>query len=146
VSRQSGAVKTIPLSDIHARAHLRPPGYVEEVLACGVVKGDALEIDEEAFQRLAKKYRGPASGPGTELKRLLARLGTVSESGCACDARAAEMDRRGPEWCRENIELIAGWLVEGAERRGRAVPRVIAKALIRTALRLAKRKARPARD
>lgn len=56
------------------------------------------------------------SGPGASLKRLLARLG-MTAGGCACNARAAEMDARGPLWCLRHIPHISRWLIEEAERR-----------------------------
>src|SRR5699024_4347952 len=49
-------------------------------------------------------------GPGTELKKLLSRIGIRALGNCQCNARAAEMDRGGADWCRENLETIVGWL------------------------------------
>jgi hypothetical protein len=59
----------------------------------------------------------PASGPGTELKALLATLG-ITPSGCACESRARRMDAGGVEWCREHRDEIAGWLRDEAAKRG----------------------------
>jgi len=56
-------------------------------------------------------------GPGTELKRLLGRLGIRANEACLCDQRAMLMDEEGASWCRENIDVIVGWLREEAERR-----------------------------
>ena len=53
-------------------------------------------------------------GAGTHLHRLLAAWGFTPTEGCFCEDRVAEMDRRGPQWCRENLYLIADWLVEEA--------------------------------
>jgi hypothetical protein len=60
----------------------------------------------------------PAAGPGTELKLILAGYGITAESGCQCEEHAAEMNRRGPAWCRENIEAILDWLQQAARQRG----------------------------
>jgi hypothetical protein len=69
---------------------------------------------------LMTKMRGapPQNGPGTELKKLLAAwpLRIVATPNCSCNARAAEMDRKGCDWCEENIDTIIGWLREEARR------------------------------
>ena len=56
----------------------------------------------------------PNAGPGTELKKLLSRIGITPKAGCKCLARAVEMDIRGCEWCEANIDTIVGWLREEA--------------------------------
>jgi hypothetical protein len=84
---------------------------------------------------------GPA-GPGTHLKRLLAHVGVVAGPGCQCGARAAEMDKMGPEWCERNVPVIVGWLEEEAKSRGfRFFTRIAARMLVKKAIRLARRDA-----
>lgn len=56
------------------------------------------------------------AGPGSQLKILLARFG-LRATGCGCNRRAAEMDRRGSDWCRENITLIVAVMFEAARKR-----------------------------
>lgn len=56
-------------------------------------------------------------GPGTELKKLLAKIGLKETPGCKCKSRAAEMDRRGPDWCEAHVETIVAWMAEEAARR-----------------------------
>jgi len=34
-----------------------------------------------------------------------------------CSSRIAEMNARGPEWCRENVDKIVDWLIEEVDRR-----------------------------
>lgn len=47
-------------------------------------------------------------GVGTELHKLLESLGIKPDSTCNCAALAAEYDRRGVQWCRENkSEIVA---------------------------------------
>jgi hypothetical protein len=81
-------------------------------------------------------------GPGTELKRLLSKVGISSKSGCNCDQRALVMDDEGPEWCEKNIETIISWLKEEAAARGLPFERFTVKGLIYLAIYLAKRKER----
>ena len=56
-------------------------------------------------------------GPGTELKKLLGSLGLTTTDDCKCNSRAAEMDRKGAQWCREHRDEIIGWLKEEAAKR-----------------------------
>ncbi len=84
--------------------------------------------------------RAPApskGGPGTELKKLLSKF-RLKPKGCVCNRHAAEMDRRGPVWCRENIDKIVGWLMAEAKKRKVALAnlsRPAIKLLIRWAIR-----------
>jgi hypothetical protein len=66
--------------------------------------------------------RRPKGGPGTELKKLFATFGFQDVPGCSCVAHAAEMDRRGADWCEANIETVVGWLREEKDRRGIVFP------------------------
>jgi hypothetical protein len=83
----------------------------------------------------------PAAGPGTELKKLLARVGITATPDCACNARAAEMDRQGVEWCEQNVDTIVGWLREQAEARGLPFLDVAGRMLVRRAISNARRNA-----
>lgn len=73
-------------------------------------------------------------GPGTELKKLLARVGITSTPDCSCNARAAEMDRNGIEWCAANESLIVGWLREQANARGLPFIDAAGRLLVRRAI------------
>jgi hypothetical protein len=83
----------------------------------------------------------PTHGPGTELKKLLAKVGITAAPDCACNARAAEMDRQGVEWCEANIDTIVGWLREQAAARGLPFLDVAGRMLVRRAIRNARRNA-----
>ena len=83
----------------------------------------------------------PTNGPGTELKKLLARVGITSTPDCACNARAAEMDRQGVEWCEANLDTIVGWLREQAEARGLPFLDVAGRLLVRRAIANARKAA-----
>jgi len=83
----------------------------------------------------------PTPGPGTELKKLLARVGITATPDCACNARAAEMDRQGVEWCEGNLDTIVGWLREQAAARGLPFLDVAGRLLVRRAIRNARKAA-----
>ena len=57
-------------------------------------------------------------GPGAQLHRLIEKwTGEGITAGCKCAGRIAEMNQRGPAWCRENAETIVDWLLEEVQRR-----------------------------
>ncbi len=86
----------------------------------------------------------PAHGPGTELKKLLAKVGITATPDCSCNARAAEMDRQeqqSPGWCETNIDTIVEWLREQATARGLPFLDVAGRLLVRRAISNARRNA-----
>ena len=52
--------------------------------------------------------------------------------------RMALMDTRGPDWCEDNIDTIAGWLREEAKHRKMPFIRYAAVKIIRRAIRKAR--------
>ena len=82
----------------------------------------------------------PNAGPGTELKKLLSRIGIKPKAGCKCLARAVEMDIRGCEWCESNIDTIVGWLLEEATKRGLPFLDAAGRLLVHRAIASARRR------
>jgi hypothetical protein len=81
-------------------------------------------------------------GPGTELSKLLAKIGIKANEGCKCKARSEEMDRRGVKWCENNLELIVDWLEEEATKRHLPFLRTAGKILVKRAIHNAKRQSK----
>ena len=81
------------------------------------------------------------SGTGTELKKLLAAFGTYEVKGCKYRDRAATMDKKGTDWCAENVPTIAGWLKEEATKRGMPFVDMVARLVIRRAIHNARKEA-----
>lgn len=79
------------------------------------------------------------AGPGTQLKRLLSKVGIKSTPTCSCNARAKKMDEMGIEWCEENIAEIVGWLKEEAGKRHLPFLAFPTKILVQRAIKAAKR-------
>lgn len=74
--------------------------------------------------------------PGTKLKNILKKFGIESMS-CECDEHADLMDEMGVEWCRENEDIIVGWLLREAKKRGvilNNLAKLMAKYIVRKAL------------
>lgn len=78
-------------------------------------------------------------GAGTELKILIQKFG-IQPYNCGCQNYVDTMNEKGIDWCEENINMILGWLEEGAEKRELPFIRVIAKLMVKRAIRNARRK------
>lgn len=80
-----------------------------------------------------------AGTAGTQLKRILARMGISSEVNCKCSSRATHMNRMGDDWCEQNIETIVGWLREEAHARGMPFISSLGRMLVKKAIRKARK-------
>jgi hypothetical protein len=58
------------------------------------------------------------TGPGSQLKKFLSRIGITATPTCSCNAKARHMDAMGVDWCEQNVDLIVSWLKEEAQKRG----------------------------
>jgi peroxiredoxin len=96
------------------------------------------EMKTNAMAR-PKPQAEPGSGPGTELKKILARFGIKTAPDCPCNDRAVQMDRAGCDWCEQNIDTILDWLEEEARRRGTICIRPAARFLVWWAIAKARR-------
>lgn len=128
----------------HLEARCRERGYtLDEVRPCIVSQdGDRIVVDEShpAFPSRPKTPpTPPASGPGAELKKLLARwLGIHAQPNCTCNAHAAQMDEWGPDECERRLDEIVGWLEEQARGRGLPFVRFAAQQVVKLAIRRAR--------
>jgi hypothetical protein len=129
----------------------RQRGYeLAAAMACVVSRdGDKWTIDEThaSYPRrpgtvLARHVdQAAAGGPGTELKKLLAKIGITATPNCACNARAREMDAKGCEWVEANEATVVGWLRDEAGRRGLPFIDAAGRLLVRRAVANARRQA-----
>lgn len=104
-------------------------------------RAERLEHQQEqrriAIERQKKRKLG--GGVGTELKKLLAKIGITATPTCSCNKRAQFMDEQGIDWCKENIDLIVSWLREEAERRRLPFVDFAGKLLVKRAISLAEK-------
>lgn len=97
--------------------------------------------------RLVAEQAPPAvkrsNGPGTELSKLLKRLGIEPTPTCSCRAKAAEMDQWGPDECElpERIDEVVAVMRAEAEARGLPFLDLAGRMLVRRAIRNARRNA-----
>jgi hypothetical protein len=85
----------------------------------------------------------PAHGPGTELSRLLKRIGIEPTPTCACRAKAAQMDAWGPDECSkpERIDEVVAVMRAEATARGLPFLDLAGRMLVRRAISNARRNA-----
>lgn len=131
VSRESGLMRhCVPRAENGGVAVVPWPTVADLPYAGEPVNAATLQSPGNAF--------GVPSGPGTELKKLLARIGISATDSCPCNARAAEMDANGADWCEANASTIVGWLREQAQARGLPFLDVVGLMLVRKAIRNAR--------
>ena len=80
-------------------------------------------------------------GAGTELTKLLAKIGIGKTPGCKCRDRSALMDSNGVEWCANNITTISNWMGEEAAKRKMPFIATLAKLMVRRAIHNARKEA-----
>ena len=81
----------------------------------------------------------PAIGAGTELKKMLAKIGIKASPTCSCNKRAQIMDEKGVAWCKANTDTIVGWLREEATKRGLPFIDLAGKIIVKRAISLAEK-------
>ena len=135
----------------HLEARCTERGYtLDEVLPCVVSQqGDLWTIDVEhpAYPRVSRLPEPPTfpptHGPGTELSRLLKRLGIEPTPTCACRAKSQQMDQWGCDECErpERIDEVVAVMRAEAEARGLPFVDIAGRMLVRRAIRNARRSA-----
>jgi hypothetical protein len=140
----------LAIAKVYAAAPHRKPGYLEAVMAAATPAGAThIDLPSKEFARIRKKYSDQllpepkiTHGPGTELKKLLKRVGIVASPNCSCNARARKMDEeeaRQPGWCVAHVDEIVGWLREEATKRKLPFLDLAGRVLVRRAIKNAKR-------
>ena len=133
-------------------------GYSEEeIQGCILSREDKIctvDVDHEAYPMYPKQntpehnisknqqkitLERNTGGVGTELKKLLSKIGIVATPNCSCNARAKLMDNNGIEWCENNQELIIDWLREEARKRGMPFIDLAGKTILKRAIHNAKK-------
>jgi len=145
---QPAALTTCNRSFLEQRCAER--GYtLAEVLPCVISQdGDewTIDVDHPAYPRVSRLPEPPpppTHGPGTELSRLLKRIGIEPTPTCACRAKAAQMDAWGPDEASkpERIAEVVAVMRAEAEARGLPFLDLAGRVLVRRAIQNARRNA-----
>ena len=135
-------------SNLEARCTER--GYtLDEVLPCVISQdGDEWTVDVEhpaypRVSRLPEPAPIPTSGPGTELSKLLKRIGISPTPTCQCRAKQQQMDMWGCDECErpERIAEVVAVMRTEAEARGLPFIDAAGRMLVKRAIRNARRNA-----
>lgn len=97
---------------------------------------------KEVFSVQPIDPKDAAANPGTELKKLLRKIGITATANCKCNKRAVIMDIEGPDWCQEHLEDIVDWMEEEAANQGKLFVRTAGKLLVKLAIYRARKRAR----
>jgi len=135
-------------SNLEARCTER--GYtLDEVMPCVVAQdGDewTIDVDHQAYPRVSRMPEPapiPTGGPGTELSKLLKRIGIEPTPTCACREKQQEMDLWGCDECSkpERIEEVVKVMREEAAARGLPFFDIAGRLLVKRAIANARRNA-----
>jgi|SRR5208283_2974396 len=67
------------------------------------------------------------TGSGTHLKHIIESWLGVQSGGCGgCKELLEEMDKKGPQWCRDNIDSIVPKIRHNAKRNPKWVAKILA--------------------
>jgi hypothetical protein len=132
-------------------------GYsLDEVMSCVFAQdGDVWTIDVEhpAYPRVSRRpatspatapavaLAAPAHGPGTELSRLLKRIGIEPTPTCSCRAKQQQMDAWGCDECSkpERIDEVVAVMRAEAGARGLPFIDMVGRMLVRRAIKNARK-------
>lgn len=125
---------------------------INETLQCKICNKSFPIHNHKNLELLSKKYLSDSiptenvlyiNGPGTELKKLLSKIGIKSSPDCSCNYRAQQMnnmEQQQPGWCIKNMDTIIEWLREESEKRGLPFIEMIARGIVKLAIKRAKKK------
>ncbi|MFN7891383.1 MAG: hypothetical protein ACK5OC_13915 [Pirellula sp.] len=68
----------------------------------------------KSYGHLLTKVSVEASGPGTELKKLISWFYSPDKKKCKCATRIAKMNAWGPDKCEQRMDTIVRWLKHSA--------------------------------
>lgn len=101
--------------------------------------GETVLADLSAFPAHTSNTLKVTSGPGTELKALLAKIGIHASPTCGCNKMARKMDEWGQE-SLNHIEEIVDVMEATARKRKLPFLRTAGRILVRQACRISRKK------
>jgi hypothetical protein len=122
-------------------ARCKQSGMSPEECAQYVTRDDGTTVmaDISAFPPIQATNLNSTSGPGTELKALLAKIGIHASPTCGCNKMARKMDKWGQE-SLDHIEEIVDVMEQTAKGRKLPFLRAAGRILVRQACRISRKK------
>ena len=110
---------------------------------CGYVAASLPTFRACSPPLVAQSSSASPAAPGTELSKLLKRLGINPTPTCACRAKQQQMDQWGCDECErpERIDEVVAVMREEATARGLPFLDIAGRLLVRRAIRNARRNA-----
>jgi hypothetical protein len=134
-------LKTISKKSIQSSQNHMPVNFIPDVIKMSIKEDEEnFYLTEDSYDYIKEKYEKPIEeGVGTELKKLLSKIGIRSTPNCSCNHKAKLMNMNGVEWCENNIDTILVWLSEEAKKRKLPFIKYGAKLIIKRAISNTKR-------
>lgn len=131
----------IPKNSVTLFQNTTPMNLTLDILKMSVKEDDLnFYLTKDSYYYIKEKYAEQnIIGVGTELKKILGKIGIHATPTCSCNHRARLMDLNGIAWCENNIETILVWLSEEAKNRKLPFIAYAAKLLIKKAIHNAKK-------
>lgn len=114
-------------------------GEIPAAAVVGVLEQLLGDVPGRGWVRIVVERDDPGRGAGTELHKLLGKLGFTATPKCKCLERMHQMDRAGEQWCEQHIDTIVGWLGEEAAARGLPFLDAAGRLLVRRAIHKSRR-------
>ena len=100
-------------------------------------------INNNIYKFLSSLFRPTGDdnpdGPGTILAGMFSGLGIKTSPTCSCKKHMKEMNLRGNDWCEQNMDTIIGWLKMESERRKLPFVDMVARAIVKSAIKKSRR-------
>jgi hypothetical protein len=93
----------------------------------------------ETYGHLLTRSTIKASGPGTELQKLISWFYSPDNKRCKCATRIAKMNAWGPDKCEENMDTILRWLKHSATINSVIYVESAVRLLVQLAIRRARK-------
>ena len=128
--------KSIQSSQIHMSSQ-----FISDVIQMSIGEDEEhYYLTEDSYNYIEEKYaKAPEKGVGTELKKLLSKIGIKASPTCSCNHKAKIMNMKGILWCESNIDTILSWLKEESIRRKLPFIEHVAKLIVKRAIANAKK-------
>lgn len=134
-------MKTISKKNIQSSQMYMSVQFISDVIQMSVREDEEnYYLTEDSYNYIKEKYtESLEKGVGTELKKLLSKIGIKASPTCSCNHKAKIMNMKGILWCENNIDTILSWLKEEATKRKLPFVEYAAKLLIKRAVFNAKK-------
>jgi hypothetical protein len=118
--------------------------YIHKCSNCGrAIVNDNPSPPEGQCKMPVTPQPEPPAGVGSQIKKILSRVGVKATKSCGCNQKARDIDRMGKKWATNNKQKIVGMLKEEADKRHLPFSPTAANTLVNLAIWTAPRTGNP---